>query len=363
MNSKLLALTFLMFSVGCNQGSSGLKQKPIPQKNAPVAIDSNQSKEVPTSMTRGSGSSSDNSPLGQEAQGSGSQVNAPAPVVSGPNSTTQTTTIPNSSSTAQTIKVETGSTASNEKTAPVTTSQGETKTTSIGSLDVRTGPVKPPAEAPEAKKEHSEKPEENKAGTTATTAKQDDSTAAKDAVASPIDEKKAASSASQRLDTKAKSAEDSKDDKRTPEEKEHWQNLIDYVADHGETSDSQMGYYVSLKDETSEDRYAPRVANYISIVGGPGDNGSFVYSRAEAVWENWKKNEDGKLDGDQYMFLLSRNGNIAQSWHYHFIKDTDDHVLLHQSLPLTAEAAQAKWDEMRQTWYKKIQGAEAETKK
>lgn len=155
------------------------------------------------------------------------------------------------------------------------------------------------------------------------------------------------------LNKQAEEAE-KKEDTRTPEEKAQWLKLVGFVADHGETSESITGIYMSISDMTAKTRFETHIGNYLSLIGGPDAKGGFNFNRVEAVWENWKVTEEKQLDGEQWLFLLSRDGKVAKYWHYHFLKKMDDTVLIHQGIDTTDEDANKKWDEVRASWYQKM---------
>jgi len=157
------------------------------------------------------------------------------------------------------------------------------------------------------------------------------------------------------LDATARAAEGSANDNRSPADKEKWTRLVDYVADHGESEENNMGFYVSLKDESSQDRSKSRTATYFSVVGGPGEGGHFSYTRVESSSEVWTVTTDGNLRGDQWMFLLSRDGQIAKYWHYHFLETKDGRVLEHKSQPVTLAQAQEKWAPLLAKWMSKVE--------
>lgn len=95
--------------------------------------------------------------------------------------------------------------------------------------------------------------------------------------------------------------------------------LVEYVADHGETSESITGIYMSVSDMTAKTRFETHIGNYLSLIGGPDAKGGFNFNRVEAVGK-LEVTEEKQLDGEQWMFLLSRDGKVAKYWHYHFLK-------------------------------------------
>lgn len=171
----------------------------------------------------------------------------------------------------------------------------------------------------------------------------------------PINTEAKAKEVQQKLDREATAAEGKDTKNITEAEKEKWQQLVDYVADKGVTSESRSGFYVSLSEKTSENRFESHIANHISVVGGPNGKGGFAFTRVEAVWEKWELKNDGLIDGDQWLLLISRDGNIAKFLRYHFIKQKDDRVLTHESIDITADQAAEKWKELRAGWYKRIE--------
>lgn len=153
------------------------------------------------------------------------------------------------------------------------------------------------------------------------------------------------------LDSLAQSAE-KKAEGAKPEES--WQKLVDVIAETGESQESRMGFYVSRSEFTPENKNEAHVANHISVVGGPKPDGSFGYSRVEASWEDWKITSEGYLDGDLWMFLISRDGNLAKFWRYNLVKKTNGSVIKHQGTDITQEMADKKWQEIKEMWIKKL---------
>lgn len=97
-----------------------------------------------------------------------------------------------------------------------------------------------------------------------------------------------------------------------------------------------------------------RTDNAISVIGGSDAKGNFSFSRLEAVWEKWEVTPENNMSAEQWMFLLSRDGNIARYFRYRLVKTKEDRVITHETLPITAEEAQKKWEELRAGWYKKM---------
>lgn len=204
--------------------------------------------------------------------------------------------------------------------------------------------ISPPVAAPKVTAEPPKKPEQ---------------TAAPETEPEIFDKKKSGEKVRNTLNDLAATAEKKEPVDQSDQEKDLWIKLVDYVADNGEKGESMAGFYVSLSERTAPTRFEKHIANHISVIGGPDGKGHFAFSRVEAVWESWQVTKDDLMEGDQWMFLLSRNGNVAKYWRYHFLKKKNDTVLEHQSLSITEEEANKKWSEMKAQWFKKIQAIEA----
>jgi hypothetical protein len=171
---------------------------------------------------------------------------------------------------------------------------------------------------------------------------------------SPIDKDKAAAKVKKQLDDLAIDAENKKPTNTNEDQIKLWEDLISYISEHGKEVASPMGFYFSLEDLSSNNRFEPFTTHAISVVGGRDAKGGIAFTRVEAVWNSYKPDKDGNMDGDQYMFLLSKTGNIARTYHYHFIKDKQDHVLVHESVETTSEDAEKKWNEIREYFFNKV---------
>ena len=338
MSSKLLVLSVLFLTVGCNQSSSSLKQKPAPVKNkfdmAQVPVQENaqlpppaatpNSTSQPTSVPPNNSQTQNKPATNTSTSGSNSPFSGTKSV---PSSSTPTTSAAHSDP-------ETTTTAKADAAASASTKVADSSSSSLGALDIRTTPDT----------------SATKVGKPARSARQKPATQEGQ---SPIDEKKVAAQAAARLNQQAQSVEN-KETGRSEEEKATWTKFVDYVAEHGESTEARDGFYVTLKHETSPDRMVDRVVNEFSVVGGPDGKGGFAFTRVHVAWENWKVNSESNLEGDQWFFLLSRDGNIAQSWRYHYTKDKADHVLSRPGVDITPEEAQKKWAEIRTAWYKRV---------
>lgn len=155
------------------------------------------------------------------------------------------------------------------------------------------------------------------------------------------------------LDGIAQGAEEKAEDAKV-DPNDSWQKLVDVIADSGVSQESRMGFYISRSEFTPENRNEAHIANHISVVGGPKPDGTFGYSRVEASWEDWKITQEGYLDGDLWLFLISRDGNLAKFWRYNLIKKTDGTVIKHQGTDITQEMADKKWLDIKEGWIKKL---------
>ena len=354
MNFKILTLTLLFSLTGCNQGKTGLRQKPIPGESENTTV-------IPHSMERGPGDRSQ----GQNANQTSPAIDSGAQTNTATNSGTNTTgaTTPDQNS-ATTVAQNSSSTTNVTSTTPANTAAAANVSPAVNSAQTSSSTAKAadPSEAKGSTIGTLEYRNKSAASTEAPSEEKSAEDNSKPKEIPKINETEVAAQARQKFDKEAAEAENKDDSTRTEDEKKLWIQLVNYVADHGTREESVVGFYISIKDETTANLNAPHVGNYLSVVGGPGENGDFSFTRAEANWENWTATEGEKLDGDQYMFLLSRDGNVAKSWHNHFIKDKDDHILVQKSLPLSKEDADKKWSEVRGFWYKKLQSQLTEKK-
>lgn len=135
---------------------------------------------------------------------------------------------------------------------------------------------------------------------------------------------------------------------------EVWQRLVDVIAETGQPEESRMGFYVSLSHFSQPDRTQSHIANHISVVGGPRADGSFQFSRVEASWEDWKVTKEGYLDGELFMFLVSRDGNLAKFWRYQLVKKLDATVIKHQGLDFDSSEASQKWQQIKEAWIQRL---------
>ena len=169
----------------------------------------------------------------------------------------------------------------------------------------------------------------------------------------PLNTDEASQRVQNELDAIARGAEKKAEDAKV-DPSDSWQKLVDAIAESGQSQESQMGFYISQSEFTPENRDEAHVANHISVVGGPKPDGTFGYSRVEASWEDWKITQEGYLDGDLWMFLISRDGNLAKFWRYNLVKKTNGTVIKHQGTDITQEMADKKWLEIKEGWIKKL---------
>jgi hypothetical protein len=120
-------------------------------------------------------------------------------------------------------------------------------------------------------------------------------------------------------------------------------------------SSNFSGTYVSLIESTSKDRKVSRTDNFFSVIGGFDEQKRFSFMRVQVGWEDWTVKEDGLTYGDQWLYVIFKDGKIAKYWHYHFIKNADDLVVKHELQQATKKEAIVKWDELKKYWYKKVQ--------
>lgn len=343
MNAKLLTLTFLLCAIGCKQGTSGVKQKAI-SKNFKSET---ATQGAPKPMERGAGDQTTGGSITSNQTTATTTAPAPTSVSTAP---AQPQTQANQTSTNNSLTAQAAATASTSintgENAAVKESKIEQPVTaaqrsSIGNLDVRNKPT--------SKSENSAQ-------------NNDSENSQAKAKATPVDENSLEAKTEKSLNQSAKEAEKKQGDTRSEAEKQRWMKLVNFVANNGEKSETQLSFIASLKIETSNDSHAPRVASYLSVIGGPLENNTLTFTRVEAVWENWAAAEDGKLTCDQYMFLLSRDGNIAEASHFHFIKEKDDSVSDRKEIEVSKVEAIKKWSELLNAWYKKTESETPEKK-
>lgn len=141
----------------------------------------------------------------------------------------------------------------------------------------------------------------------------------------------------------------------TEKEKEIWPRLLEFIVDNGRHEDSPTGYYISLIHLTAKTEQEAHQAFYISVVGGMSQNNSFGISRVEFVHGDWKINKEGNKDGEQWMFLLNREGKLAKHWRYHFVKKMNDTVLVHDAMDATDAMALQKLESLKKFWYSEME--------
>jgi len=171
--------------------------------------------------------------------------------------------------------------------------------------------------------------------------------------AAPLTSEESAGQVKNRLDSLALSAEKKVEDAKV-DPNDSWQKLVDVIAESGESQESQMGFYVSRSEFVPENKNEAHIANHISIVGGPRPDKTFGFSRVEASWEDWKITREGHLDGDLWMFLVSRDGNLAKFWRYNLVKKTNGSVIKHQGTDINQQMADKKWLDLKEMWIKKL---------
>jgi hypothetical protein len=134
---------------------------------------------------------------------------------------------------------------------------------------------------------------------------------------------------------------------------EKWADLQVHIEKNGELMETQFGDYLSLSDVNPNDRNQPRVANYISLVGGMSQEGKFSTGRLESVWEDWKFDKDNNFRIDQWLFVISVEGQvIGHSRSILVLTQTGQYV--RSEYPKTSdEEYKTKWFELEDGWLAK----------
>lgn len=132
-----------------------------------------------------------------------------------------------------------------------------------------------------------------------------------------------------------------------------WQDLITQVVTEGKLLENELGNFIYLETITPNDKNADHIASYLTAMGGFNADKSFTVSHTQAVWENWQTNADGNWEVDQWMFKISNEGEITESFHYILVEKKNNHVLRHESVPTTKAELNAKWATLKAEWLSK----------
>lgn len=132
-----------------------------------------------------------------------------------------------------------------------------------------------------------------------------------------------------------------------------WEGLLSQIEQQGQYLPSPVGDYLSLSDVQPNDREKDRIASYISAVGYYDENMKFQMNRIEAVWEDWKRDENGNFRVDQWLFRLGVDQQMqAYSRYILILSPTGTH--LDSEYPSTTDDDfNRKWDQVLSAWYTK----------
>lgn len=225
------------------------------------------------------------------------------------------------------------------------------------------------AEANQEQKQNQDTKENSEAGTQTTITVAEEETKEKPSVKAEepqsgeeivvVDEKKAADLANNKIEDAIKAAESSGKGKVSAEEFPIWEELTAYAANFGVKQDSGRGFYSSLTDSNMTDFMKDHTDRHFSVIGGPDSKGQFQFLRVEGVWETWKVTSDNLVSCDQWQFLVTRDGAVAQIYRKVLVEDANKRVYKHEDVAFTEEEGLKKWVEFKAFWYNKVKEKKA----
>lgn len=131
-----------------------------------------------------------------------------------------------------------------------------------------------------------------------------------------------------------------------------WEALGRKAGELGVDQDTPFGVFRSLTRRSPNDLTKSHLAEHFSAVGGVSLDGTFGAGRYELVWENWTRKEDGNWFLDQWLFLLSPEGEIRMGLHNNFEKREADGIITnYYRFPSDPTAEKAKFLELIQKWF------------
>jgi len=131
---------------------------------------------------------------------------------------------------------------------------------------------------------------------------------------------------------------------------EKWADLQVHIEENGELMETQFGDYLALSDVNPNDRDQARIANYISLVGGMSQEGKFYSSRLEAVWEDWKFDEENNFRIDQWLFVISTDGRVIGHSRSILVLTKTGRYVKSEYPNTTDEEFKAKWFDLEDGW-------------
>lgn len=118
-------------------------------------------------------------------------------------------------------------------------------------------------------------------------------------------------------------------------DKAKWDRLVANAATHGEEMIVDRGVeYRSLSKIVPADLENTHSANYFSTVGYTNEKNEYVPGYVSVVSENWVLNAQNNWEIDQWLYLISLDGNLRGIWHNFLIETKVGSVLEYKSLPV-----------------------------
>ncbi len=135
-----------------------------------------------------------------------------------------------------------------------------------------------------------------------------------------------------------------------------WEKLWKLVAFIGEKMDfgdnQQLRHF---KNIVPENKQAPHKADYFSAIGQLDEFGKFHAREISVVSEDWRKQENGNWEIEQWIFQVRLNGELRSVRHALIIETPEGSVLDVQELPSGAVDSPeelARWGAKLNEWYR-----------
>ena len=130
-----------------------------------------------------------------------------------------------------------------------------------------------------------------------------------------------------------------------------WSKWLDTVVKTGVPSEMPNGIYLTKSRVEPTDTTQSHQSDYFSAVGTFAADGTFTTGHLEVVSETWVIAEDGQRDVDQWLFVVSTEGDLTRTLHMHVVETASNQVLQDDVVPSTADEAMAKWIGQLNSWY------------
>ncbi len=130
-----------------------------------------------------------------------------------------------------------------------------------------------------------------------------------------------------------------------------WSNWILAVVATGTPTEMPNGIYLTKARIEPADSTKTHQADYFSTVGGFRPDGSFAVDHVEGVSETWTIATDGQRDIDQWLFSVSRDGDLLRTLHMRLVETEEGQVLQDDVVPSTADESMARWIAQLDSWY------------